>query len=122
MQVSITTTPVSFPVRYPAHTAEQIEAARNAARARIAARHAVAVAGIQHHRKVDDMRRAGKILALHVVCGHPLVRVGGGALRDLREECYDAANNTNGRAGMYGIDEVYATALMGGEPYAIWNQ
>lgn len=64
---------------------------------------------------------AGQFQVLLLECGLPLVRVGGAALEDLREDVYDAATNSNGRAGVRDISSVYMSAMMGGEPYAIWN-
>ena len=49
----------------------------------------------------------------------PLVRLGGNGLRELREDVFDAAFNANCRAGASGVD-TYATAMSGGEPYAVW--
>lgn len=59
---------------------------------------------------------------LMVSCGVPLVRFGGSSPALLREEVFDDAIRVNFRAGFnYDIDAAYATAMMGGEPYADWS-
>lgn len=92
---------------------QTIEQKRTAALARIAAGAARA-----KHRK--EMRDAGRFQALLAMAGMSMVRTGGAALRDLREDCYDAARAINGKANT-SIEATYDTAMMGGEPYAAWN-
>ena len=64
--------------------------------------------------------RREPIQVLMVKVGAPLVLLGGGSLHELREDAYDAARATNGRANVHSIEATYDTALMGGEPYAEW--
>lgn len=93
-----------------------IEQARAAAKARSEARRA------EESRLMGllEVRNEGKRLALRIVAGMPLVRVGGNALKDLREDCFDHARAANGPV-LGGTCDTYATALMGGEPFARWN-
>jgi hypothetical protein len=56
-----------------------------------------------------------------LAAGMSLVRCGGDALHDLRENVFDSANWTNACAGVHGIGAFYASALIGGEPFAVWN-
>lgn len=51
--------------------------------------------------------------------GMNLVSLGGYALDDLREDIYDSARNS--AKDMTDICGVYAIALTGGEPYAVWR-
>jgi hypothetical protein len=62
--------------------------------------------------------RRAPLAVLLVNVNWNLVRVGGAALSDLREDVYDNARNS---AVYAEIDSVYDIALSGGEPYAIWN-
>jgi CheY-like chemotaxis protein len=72
--------------------------------------------------RIKNLQHAGRIQVLLLDARMPFVRVGGDALRDLREDVYDATNNTNGRVGLIqDSSATYAFALMGGEPYAVWN-
>lgn len=92
-----------------------LDQARAAAKARIAARRA------EESRLMGllEMRADGRLLALRIVANMPLVRVGGNALKDLREDCFDHARAVNGPGA--GSCDAYATAMMGGEPFARWN-
>lgn len=95
---------------------KNMEQARAAANARIAARRA------EESRRMAllELRADGRLLALRVTANMPLVRAGGNALKDLREDCFDRARAANGPV----LDDTcstYATALMGGEPFARWN-
>jgi len=101
--------------------ARSLQDARRCALERIAARHANAVAAVAVAVKVKKLRNDGRFQVMLLAAGMPLVRCGGDALRDLREDVFDSANRTNARAGVHGISEIYASALMGGEPFAIWN-
>ena len=89
--------------------------------ARANVRQALAKRAADHAAKVKDMRDVGAFKCLLIMAGMPLVRFGGAGLRDLREDVFDAANNTNGRAGVHGIGAIYDSAMMGGEPFAVWN-
>lgn len=96
-------------------------AARQRAHERIAARHAAVVAAAALSAKVSKMRRDGLFKVMLLAARMPLVRCGGDALCDLREDVFDEADRINARAGVHGISEIYASALMGGEPFAVWN-
>lgn len=101
---------------------QTIDQKREAALARIAASRAEAQAKAARDANIAAMKRTGKELATRVTYGMPMVQAGGKALRDLREDVWDAANNTNGRAGLVqDIDATYDSAMMGGEPFAIWH-
>lgn len=63
--------------------------------------------------------RRAPLCVLTVLAELPLVRVGGDSLHELREDVFDAARNANCRARAFRFD-TYASALMGGEPYALW--
>lgn len=89
--------------------------------ARIEARQAEAAVQTAKAAAVKAMRRAGALQVLLLDAGMPLVRTGGNSLHELREEMYDAMRNANGRAGVHDICAVYESAMMGGEPYAVWN-
>jgi hypothetical protein len=94
----------------------------------IAKRAAAAQDRLDTLNKIERLARSGRVQRLLVAAGCPLVRIGGTShLGGLREDAYDHARNTNLRAtahcedgGLTGIESAYATALMGGEPYAIW--
>jgi hypothetical protein len=92
-----------------AHSPAAIKAARDAAIQRIAAR-------IQQDKRVADLRNLGRFSRLLAEANMSFVRHG--ALRELREDQYDAAVSTN---RTHDIEAAYAVALMGGEPYGIWN-
>lgn len=94
-----------------------IEQARAAAQARRQER-AVAEA---RAKQLKQMRKDGELMALRVECGYPLVRAAGDSLHELREDFYDHARAVNHRAGIEGIAATYATATMGGDPFADWN-
>lgn len=100
---------------------ETIEQKRLAALARIAARRQAADEQAARAANLKAMRDAGAYQVLLIAADLPLVRSGGNALRDLREDVFDAAYNANGRAGVHGIGAVFACAMMGGEPFALWN-
>lgn len=63
--------------------------------------------------------RRAPMNVLFVRAGLNLVSVGGKALDDLREDIYDNARNS--AKDMTDICGVYAIALTGGEPYAVWR-
>lgn len=94
----------------------KLEQARAAANARIATHRA------EESRRLAllEVRAEGRLLALRVTANMPLVRVGGNALKDLREDCFDQARAANGPV-LGDTCSTYATALMGGEPFARWN-
>jgi len=95
---------------------------RSAAMARFAASKALATAKAEREATLKRMKREGQLKALMVTAGIPMVRSGGKGLSTLREDVFDASNNTNGRAGLVqDTDATYDSAMMGGEPYAIWN-
>ena len=50
--------------------------------------------------------------------GQPLVQFGGWTA--ISTEAYEAARLTNAAADITGSADTYATALLGGEPYAEW--
>jgi hypothetical protein len=101
---------------------QTLEQKREAARARIAANRAEAQAKAVRDATIAAMKSTGKDLATRVTFGMPMVQAGGKALRHLRGDVYDAANNINGRAGLVqDIDATYDSAMMGGEPFAIWH-
>lgn len=101
---------------------QTIEQARAAAMIRIEARRVLAAEQAANAAKLKAMRDAGAFQALLVMAGMPMVRVGGNGLRNLREDVYDAMNNVNGHAGLVqDIGATYDSAMMGGEPFAIWN-
>lgn len=95
---------------------KNLEQVRAAANARIAARRA------EESRRLAllEVRAEGRLLALRITANMPLVRAGGSALKDLREDCFDRARAVNGPA-IGDTCSTYATALMGGEPFARWN-
>ena len=64
----------------------------------------------------------GRRVPLNVLvaqAGLNFVSTGGKALQDLREDVYD--NARNGSKDYVDICGVYAIALSGGEPYAVWK-
>ena len=63
--------------------------------------------------------RRAPINVLFAKAGLNLVSTGGSALKDLREDVYDNARNS--AKDMADICGVYAIALNGGEPYAVWK-
>jgi len=91
-----------------------IEQKRAAAIARHAARMAIVEEQATRDAKAATLRRAGKFQMLLVAADMPLVRLGGNSLHELREDVFDAASNMV-RFGQYDA------AMMGGEPFAIWN-
>lgn len=91
------------------------------AKVRMAVRRAGIKRALALKLRTDDMRHEGKLAALLVNAKMNLVRVGGDSLHELREDAFDAAHNSIGRVGLHGSNATYAVALMGGEPYAIWN-
>ena len=90
-------------------------------RARLVERQTAAAQQASHIRRLQSMRQISRCQVLLVEAGMSFVRLGGNGLHDLREDIFDVAHNTNGRVGLFGIGEVYASAMMGGEPYAVWN-
>lgn len=98
-----------------------IEQRRALATERMAARAAAEAIKAAKTAKAKELRSQGAFQVLLLEAGMPLVRTGGNGLRNLREDVFDAASNTNGRAGLYGISATYDTAMMGGEPFAVWN-
>jgi hypothetical protein len=63
--------------------------------------------------------RRAPLNVLVAQAGMSLVSVGGKALKDLREDIYDNARNSS--TNSVDICGVYAIALNGGEPYAVWK-
>lgn len=62
--------------------------------------------------------RYAPLNVLHIKAGVPLVSHGGKSLHELREDVFDAARNSSRNAPSF---DIYAAAMMGGEPYAVWN-
>lgn len=69
--------------------------------------------------KPFNYSRRPPINVLFAEFGLNLVIIGGKALKDLREDIYDNARNSD--VSSVDISAVYAIALSGGEPYAIWK-
>ena len=63
--------------------------------------------------------RRAPMNVLFAQAGLSFVSTGGKALQDLREDVYDNARNSS--KDYVDICGVYAIALSGGEPYAVWK-
>ena len=69
--------------------------------------------------KAFNYSRRPPINVLFAEFGLNLVSIGGKALKDLRDDIYDNARNSS--TNSVDICGVYAIALNGGEPYAVWK-
>jgi hypothetical protein len=69
--------------------------------------------------KAFNFNSSAPINVLTILANMPMVSEGG--KKELRGECFDAAFNSNMRAKLSGSTETYNTAMMGGEPFAVWR-